>query len=83
MEELNPDLGEYFGTERGVLVTDVDEDSTLGLQAGDVVLKVGDREVTDPSRFRKILSSYEAGEEITLHIMRQKNEMTVSGTKGR
>jgi C-terminal processing protease CtpA/Prc len=83
LEELNPDLGEYFGTESGVLVTDVDEDSTLGLQAGDVILRVGDREVTDANRLRKILSSYEADEEITLHIMRQQREMTVSGTMGR
>ncbi len=82
LEKLNPNLGEYFGTDMGVLVTEVEEDSTLGLQAGDVVLRVGDREVGDPSRLRKILLSYDPDEEITLHIMRQKREMTVTGTRG-
>jgi hypothetical protein len=80
MEKLNPKLGEYFGTEEGVLVADVHEDSKLGLQAGDVVLRVGDRKATDPDRLRKILRSYDSEEEVTLHIMRQKREMTVSGT---
>ena len=28
--ELNPELGSYFGTDEGVLVADVDDDSTLG-----------------------------------------------------
>jgi hypothetical protein len=83
MEELNPKLGEYFGTQAGVLVADIHEDSMLGLEAGDVILSVGDREATDPARLRKILRSYEADEEVTLHIMRKKQEMTVSGTLGR
>jgi C-terminal processing protease CtpA/Prc len=82
-EGMNPKLGEYFGTDQGVLVADVHEDSPLGLQAGDVILRVGDREVTDPSRLRKIFRSYEPEEEITLHIMRKKQSMTVSGTLAR
>lgn len=82
MEELNPKLGEYFGTDRGVLIADVHEDSMLGLLPGDVVLEVGDREATDPTRLRRILRSYEPDEEVSLHIMRQKREMTVSGTLG-
>lgn len=83
MEELNPKLGEYFGTEQGVLVADVHEDSKLNLQAGDVILRVGDREATDPARLRRIFRSYEPDEEITLHIMRQKRPLTVTGTLGR
>jgi hypothetical protein len=83
LEALNPNLGEYFGTDSGVLVTEVEEDSTLGLLSGDVILQVADREVTDPVKLRRILRSYEPDEEITFHIMRQKSEMTVSGTLGR
>jgi hypothetical protein len=82
MEELNPKLGEYFGTGQGVLVADVHEDSPLGLQAGDVILSVGDREATDPSRLRRIFRSYEPEEEMALHIMRKKQAMTVHGTLG-
>lgn len=83
VEGLNPKLGEYFGTDRGVLVADVHEDSPLGLQAGDVILKVGDREAADSGRLRKIFRSYEPDEDVTLHIMRKKQTMTVTGTLGR
>lgn len=78
--ELKPGLAEYFGTTTGVLVADVHADSKLGLQPGDVILAVGDRSVTDPERARRILSSYGADETVTLRIMRQKREMTVTGT---
>jgi hypothetical protein len=37
MVELNPDLGEYFGTEEGVLLISVPEGNELGLLAGDVI----------------------------------------------
>jgi hypothetical protein len=78
--ELKPGLADYFGTAEGVLVADVHEDSKLGLQPGDVILAVGDREATDPDRVRRVLSSYAADEAVTLRIMRQKRETTVTGT---
>ncbi|MDA0312651.1 MAG: PDZ domain-containing protein [Gemmatimonadetes bacterium] len=77
--EMKPGLESYFGTAEGVLVTDVDEDSTLGLEAGDVILKIGDRSATDAARVNRILGSYSDGEEITLTIMRQGREMNVAG----
>ena len=81
--ELNPGLAEYFGTTRGVLVSDVHADSKTGLRAGDVILAVGDREATAPDRVRRILGSYGPDEEVTVRIMRQKKEMSVQGTLGR
>lgn len=81
--ELNPGLAGYFGTEAGVLVADVHEDSRLGLQPGDVILAVGDREVDSPDRLRRVLGSYAADETVTLRIRRQNREMSVQGTLGR
>ena len=83
LEELNPRLGEYFGTSRGVLVIDVGDDSTLGLEPGDVILDVGGREATDADRVLRILGSYDDGETITIRIMRQKSEMSVQGNLSR
>jgi hypothetical protein len=83
MAELKPGLAEYFGTSAGVLVTDVHPDSKLGLEPGDVVLAVGDREATSPDRLRRILESYSGDEAVALRIMRQKREMNVRGTLGR
>ncbi len=77
--EMKPGLASYFGTEAGILVTNVDEDSTLGLEPGDVILRIGDRDATSPGRVRRILSTYDEDEEITLRIMRDHEEMTVRG----
>jgi hypothetical protein len=81
--ELNPRLGSYFGADEGVLVTDVARSSTLGLQAGDVVLRVGDRDVATPQRFRRVLSSYGVDEDIDFHILRDGAETVVTGRMGR
>jgi hypothetical protein len=77
--ELNEGLGAYFGATRGALVTEVDEDSTLGLRAGDVILRVGDRDVTTPDRVLRLLATYEDGEQITFRIRRNGSEMDVMG----
>ncbi len=79
---LNEGLGQYFGTSQGVLVVDVEEDSALGLQAGDVILRVGEREATTPERALRVLGSYEAGEDIPLHIRRDGREISVMGRLG-
>lgn len=79
MVELNPALGEYFGATRGVLVTDVDDRSPLGLQPGDVILRVGDREVATPDRVRRVLGTYDGDEAITFRVRRQGREIDVSG----
>jgi hypothetical protein len=79
LQELNPDLGEYFSTDHGVLVLVVDEDSELGLEPGDVILSVGDREVEDPGDVFRILGSYEEGEEVTFTVVRHGQETAVEG----
>jgi len=79
LTELTPGLGEYFGTDHGVLVTDVDDDSPVGLRAGDVILRVGDREATSPGRVLRVLSSYDNGESVTFRVRRQGSEIDVMG----
>ncbi len=79
---MNPGLGEYFGTGSGALVLEVSEDSELGLAAGDVILRVGEREVEDPSDVWRILGSYEDGEAVTFTVMRHGGETRVEGKVG-
>ncbi len=78
--DLNPGLGAYFGTYRGVLVADVAEDSGLGLRPGDVVVGVEGREVEDAEELRRILRSYEEGDEMDFRIWRDGAETTVTGS---
>lgn len=77
--ELNPRLGAYFGAEEGVLVTDVGRSSTLGLESGDVVLSVDGREVTSPGHLRRILASYADNEDVELTVLRDGEEVTLTG----
>lgn len=80
--ELNPNLAEYFGTDGGVLVADVHEESPLGLQAGDVIIRVGERTVESADHLRRILRSYEPDEDVVFHIVRRNAEMSVQGRLG-
>lgn len=75
--ELNPELGEYFGTSEGVLVSRVADESSLGLRPGDVLLAIDGREVRTPDHARRILESYEVGEETRLRVMRKGSETEV------
>ena len=77
--DLNPELGEYFGSDTGVLVVEVDEDSTLGLMAGDVVLAVGAREAETVGRVLRLIRSYDEDEPIRFTIIRRGSELVVEG----
>jgi hypothetical protein len=80
---VNPQLGSYFGTTEGVLVVDAPDPAPLGLRAGDVVLNVDGRTVSNPRQLIRILGSYEPDEAIEMQVMRQKKRVTLKGTLGR
>ncbi|HPW56569.1 MAG TPA: PDZ domain-containing protein [Thermoanaerobaculaceae bacterium] len=74
---INPELGEYFGTSEGVLVTRSPKDDTLKLKAGDVILRVGDRAATSPSRVLRALRWLDPGATVTLEVLRKKEKLTL------
>lgn len=78
MVPMNPDLGDYFGTDEGILVVHAPADSPLKIKAGDVILKVGDRTPQSPSQVMRILRSYEPGENVNLEIFRKHGKTTLS-----
>jgi S1-C subfamily serine protease len=77
---LDDQLGSYFGTTEGVLVVKAASDSLLGLQSGDVILRIGGRVPTSPSHAMRILRSYEPGDEIRLDVMRQRQRRELRAT---
>ena len=77
--DLNPELGEYFGSDTGVLVVEVDENSMLGLMAGDVVLAVGAREAETVGRVLRLIRSYDEDEPIRFRIIRRGSELVTEG----
>jgi membrane-associated protease RseP (regulator of RpoE activity) len=79
--ELNPELGEYFGVTSGVLVSEVDDQSTLELRPGDVILSVGGRAVTTPDQAQRIIASYSGDEDVPMRVRRKGQELDVTGRR--
>jgi S1-C subfamily serine protease len=74
---LTPGLGHYFGTDRGVLVVRAPTKSDFQLQDGDVIVSIDGREPTSGAHATRILASYQAGEKVTLRIMRDRKPVNL------
>ncbi|HEY8520869.1 MAG TPA: PDZ domain-containing protein [Gammaproteobacteria bacterium] len=74
---LTPELGSYFGTERGILVVRGPGREGIDLRDGDVILDIGGREPSSPEHAMRILRSFEPGETLRMNIMRQQRRQTL------
>jgi serine protease Do len=82
VDELSPQLSEYFGTKEGVLVTTVRENSNAskaGVKAGDVITSLNGGTVTTAADLRRRAQRLAGGDEFTLAIVRDKKPMTLKG----
>lgn len=77
---LTPQLGRYFGTNKGVLVVRAPKRDTYKLQDGDVIVAIDGREPTSGSHITRILSSYQPGEQVTLRVMRDHKTQDIQVT---
>ncbi|GJM45180.1 MAG: hypothetical protein DHS20C21_20220 [Gemmatimonadota bacterium] len=78
-QALSGDLKEYFGVkgEGGALVSEVVDDSpaaALGLQAGDVIIRVGEADISSPADLRAAVRSYEEAQAVQLVWVRDRKE---------
>ena len=83
VQELSPQLADYFGVDDGVLVSSVDEESAAadaGLQAGDVITSVDGRSVADSANLRRRLSAVDPGEEVSIGVTRAGRELELTAT---
>lgn len=82
VDELTPQLGEYFGAKEGVLVKTVRDNSNAsraGVKAGDVITSVNGGTVSSAVDLRRRAQRLEDGDEFTLAIVRDKKPMTLKG----
>jgi predicted metalloprotease with PDZ domain len=83
IQELDGQLGEYFGTSNGVLVTSVDADSPgarAGLKAGDVVTAVNGKTVAEPSELVEAVQAAEDGATLAIDYTRDKKAQSAKVT---
>jgi serine protease Do len=84
-ESLTRQLGDYFGVKdgEGVLVRSVEKGSAAdkaGLKAGDVIVKADNEKLTDRSDLSHILRNHRTAGKMTLVVMRDKHEQTLTVT---
>jgi serine protease Do len=82
IENLTPQLGDYFGVKggSGVLVRSVEKGSRAeqaGIHAGDVIVKINGSAVNDCSDFSRLLRSRTANK-ATVTVMRDRREQTLT-----
>lgn len=77
---LTPQLARYFGTDKGLLVVRAPKSDVYKLQDGDVILNIDGRVPTSGSQVTRILRSYQGGEKLTLHIMRERKALDLQIT---
>lgn len=73
------------GLSSGVIVTDVEKDSPAdkgGLEAGDIIIKLGDDEVSSIAYLRYYLFQYSVGDKVKVTVNREGKEKTVEITLG-
>ena len=77
LEDIEGQLAEYFGVERGVLVTQVREGSPAdeaGLRAGDVIVGVDDRESRRSRDIDRLLEDG-SGQAVSIEIVRDRSKV--------
>lgn len=82
IDDLSPQLADYFGTKDGVLVTSVRDDSVAakaGIRAGDVITSFNGSAINDPADLRRRIQPMNAGDEFTIEVMRERKPQTLNG----
>jgi serine protease Do len=85
IENLTPQLGDYFGAKngQGVLVRSVEKGSRAekaGFRAGDVIVKVGKEAVHDSGDFSHALQAQRSGGSVPVGIIRDRKVQTITLT---
>ncbi len=82
MQNLTPELAEYFGldTGNGVVVMDVEKDSPAekgGLRKDDIIIRIDDRDIANSNEIRNLIGFTSPGTEVKLVVIRNGRERTL------
>jgi S1-C subfamily serine protease len=82
IQELNPELSEYFGIDKGtgILVSSVDKDGPAdraGLKVGDVIIAADGGRMERSQDLVNLIQDKEKGDKITIEYLRNKKKRTM------
>ena len=83
IEDLTPQLAEYFGAKDGVLVTTVEPDmpaAKAGLKAGDVITTINGKPVNSGGELLEAVQSADDQAELTVGFVRDRKPATAKAT---
>lgn len=84
-QELSDGLATYFKVQKGALIAEVVKDlpaDRAGLKAGDVILKIGGKDIEDENDVRRAVHDQKPGETVDFAISRDGSSRTVKVTLG-
>ncbi|MDH5271933.1 MAG: PDZ domain-containing protein [Gammaproteobacteria bacterium] len=74
---ITPRLGQYFGTDHGLLVVKAPPVQGPGLEEGDVIFSIGGRTPESPRHAFRILGSYQPKEQVKVEVLRHRKRLTL------
>jgi len=75
---VNPELGRYFGTDKGALVISADNASLPGLRGGDVITSVAGETVNRPEDALRALRDQPSGKDVPIKLMRDHKTLALN-----
>jgi serine protease Do len=88
LQDITKDLAEYFGLkdQKGAIIADVTQDSPAekaGLQRGDIILKINEKEITTPNDVSEIVGKAKVNDKLVLSIFRNGQTRFISVIVGK
>ena len=82
-QPVDQSVADYYGMDnpRGVLVASVSDDtpaSSAGIEEGDIILRVDEKNIKNPSMLRNVISLSAVGQKVDVAILRDGKEKTLN-----
>lgn len=78
LSSLNPELGKYFGADRGILVLEADANTLPQLKSGDVIQVIDGQPADSVTDVMRLIARKPKGEFITIEIVRERQRQVLN-----
>ena len=78
LTSLNPELGRYFGTDKGALVMSADKEALPGVRGGDVIISVAGEPVERAEDALRALRDQPSGKDVPIKLMRDRKAIALN-----